>query len=80
MTKDEMKQALAEKVCTVVFQKLNGEERIMECTTNMAMIPEHVRPRAINVRWRDIDVIAAYDVRSAGWRSFRVDLVKEFNV
>ena len=78
MTKNEMKQALAEKVCTVVFQKLNGEERIMECTTNIEMMPENARPRS-SISGRE-DVIAAYDVRSAGWRSFRIDSVKEFNV
>lgn len=78
MTKDEMKKALAEKVCTVVFQKLNGEERTMECTTNLEFMPEDKKPRA-SVDGRD-HVIAVFDVRAAGWRSFRVDSVKEFNV
>lgn len=78
MTKDEMKSALAKGVCTVVFTKLNGEERTMHCTSNTEFMPEDKRPRA-SINGRE-DVIAAYDVRVAGWRSFRVDSVKEFKV
>jgi hypothetical protein len=78
MTKDEMKQALAKGVCTVVFQKLNGEERTMHCTSNTEFMPEDKRPRAA-VNGRE-DVIAAFDVAKKDWRSFRVDSVKEFTV
>ena len=78
MTKSEMKQALAQGVCTVVFQKLNGEERTMYCTSNTEFMPEDKRPRA-SVNGRE-DVIAAFDVSKKDWRSFRIDLVKEFKV
>ena len=78
MTKDEMKKALAKGVCTVVFTKLNGEERKMHCTTNVEFMPEEKRPRsAVNGRE---DVIAVFDVTKAEWRSFRTDSVKEFTV
>jgi len=76
MTKDEMKQALAHSVCTVVFQKINGEDRTMHCTTNTDFIPEDKRPRAA-VNGRE-DVIAAFDTSKQGWRSFRIDSVKSF--
>ena len=78
MTKDEMKQALAKGVCTVVFQKLNGEERTMHCTSNTEFMPEEKKPRAA-VDGRD-HVIAVFDVTKQEWRSFRVDSVKEFKV
>ena len=78
MTKDEMKQALAKGVCTVVFQKLNGEERTMHCTTNTEFMPEEKKPRAA-VNGRE-DVIAAFDTSKQDWRSFRIDSVKEFTV
>ncbi|MEL0120441.1 MAG: SH3 beta-barrel fold-containing protein [Opitutae bacterium] len=78
MTRDEMQAALAKGVCTVVFTKLNGEERTMHCTANTEFMPEDKRPRsAIDGRNH---VISAYDVRIADWRSFRVDSVKEFKV
>ena len=76
MTKDEMKAAIAKNVCTVVFTKLNGEERTMHCTSNTEFMPEDMKPRA-SVNGRE-DVIAAYDVVNKGWRSFRIDSVKEF--
>ena len=78
MTKDEMKQALADCVCTVVFQKINGEDRTMHCTTNNDFIPKDKRPRA-SINGRE-DVIAAFDTSKQDWRSFRIDSVKEFKV
>lgn len=78
MTKDEMKASLAKGVCTVVFTKLNGEERTMHCTSNTEFMPEDKRPRsAIDGREH---VICAFDVAKKDWRSFRVDSVKEFKV
>jgi len=82
MTKVEMKEALVKGVCTVVFQKLNGEERTMKCTLDPKVLPTPVssdeevnRNRAPN---EEVQVV--WDVESNGWRSFRVDSVKEFTV
>ena len=82
MTKVEMKQALVKGVCTVVFQKLNGEDRTMKCTLDPKVLPTPVatdeevnRNRAIN---EEVQVV--WDVDSNGWRSFRIDSVKEFKV
>jgi len=78
MTKDEMKEALAHCVCTVLFTKVNGEERTMHCTTNIDFIPKDKHPKS-SVNGRE-DVIAAFDTSKQDWRSFRVDSVKEFKV
>jgi len=78
MTKDDMKQALANCVCTVVFEKVNGEERTMHCTTNVDFIPKDKHPKS-SVNGRE-DVIAAFDTSKQDWRSFRVDSVREFKV
>jgi hypothetical protein len=78
MTRDEMKAALAKGVCTVIFEKLDGTERTMKCTTNLEYVPEEAQPRTS--RDGSDRVIAAYDVTLAGWRSFRVESVKEFTV
>mgnify|MGYP000403093648 CR=1 FL=1 len=32
MTRDEMINELREKTCRVIFKKVNGEERDMQCT------------------------------------------------
>jgi hypothetical protein len=80
MTKDEMKKALVEGVCTVVFDKRDGTERTMECTLDPKVLPMPVasdeeinRNRAPN---EEVQVV--WDVKSNGWRSFRIDSVKEF--
>lgn len=78
MTREEMVDALRQKVCTVTFNKVNGEERIMECTLVNDMIPENLRPSDDEGVQRTLDVIRAYDVRAAGWRSFRVENVTNF--
>jgi len=78
MTKDDMKKALANCVCTVVFEKVNGEERTMHCTTNVDFIPKDKHPKS-SVNGRE-DVIAAFDTSKQDWRSFRVDSVREFKV
>jgi hypothetical protein len=82
MTRDEMLTALRSNICTVTFEKMNGDERVMECTLNMSFIPENMRPKtdgnlAEGVE-ATIDVVKAYDLRAAGWRSFKVDKVKAF--
>lgn len=82
MTRDEMLDALRQGVSTVTFTKVNGDERIMECTLRSDMIPEDHLPKTdtnlTDGLDRTIDVIRAYDVRAAGWRSFRVENVKSF--
>jgi hypothetical protein len=76
MTNTEMREALQKAPCTVVFTKLNGEERRMVCTTNTMFIPEEKQPKT-NKPPKD-DVLCAYDIAKKDWRSFRVENVKEF--
>ena len=79
MDRETMVEQLRSKVCTVTFTKVNGEERVMECTLMDSAIPESKRPKddSTGVQ-RTINVISAFDVRKADWRSFRVENVKEF--
>lgn len=79
MNREDMVEKLRQQVCTVTFTKVNGEERVMECTLVEDMIPESKRPKTDNEGvQRTIDVISAFDVRKADWRSFRVENIKEF--
>jgi hypothetical protein len=83
MTRDQMLDALRQNVCSVEFTKVNGDKRLMECTLRGDMIPENHLPKTdanlTDGLDRTIDVIRAYDVRAAGWRSFRVENVTNFN-
>lgn len=80
MTKDEMKKALVEGVCEVVFQKVGGEERTMNCTLDPKVLPTAVATdEEINRnRTPNEAVQVVWDVEADGWRSFRIDSVKEF--
>lgn len=78
MNRDEMIEALTQGACRVKFTKVNGEERDMECTRNLDMMPEQVRPKhASHVPETSIPV---YDFNANGWRSFKIDSVKSFEV
>jgi len=80
-SKQEIMQALQERVVTVKFKKVNGEERTMKCTLLSSIVPQiHNDPaRVEKERKENPDVVAAWDVEKSGWRSFRVDSILEIN-
>lgn len=59
-----LRSQLASGVVTVTFEKLNGEFRVMECTTNPGVtgIPPELGDQGHQVR--------VFDISSSGWRSF----------
>lgn len=79
MTRDEMIVALQTGICRVQFTKVNGEFRDMSCTLNQQIIPAEHTPSSDKVVKENLDVIRVFDTTAQGWRSFRVDSVKEFN-
>lgn len=78
MKREEMMKALREGVCSVKFTKVNGEERLMDCTLLNGMIPENMQPKTEDNKEPNLEVIRVYDVKAEGWRSFRVENVSEF--
>ena len=79
LEKDSIIETLHETICKVTFTKVNGEERIMYCTLNESMIPKtEDATEAKRTKKENPEVQAVYDVKAAGWRSFRWDSVKEF--
>lgn len=81
MTRDDILKQLREGVITVTFTKVNGDEREMDCTLNMDIIPTSAHPKSDgNVREgvdATINAIKCYDVNAQGWRSFLFDKVKK---
>ena len=86
MTRDEILKQLREGVITVTFTKVNGEERVMQATLKADLLPAVVEkvlaegetppaPKKPNP-----SVLAVYDVNAPGWRSFRWDSLKSFQV
>ena len=83
MNRDEILKQLREGVITVTFTKLNGDEREMDCTLNMDIIPINAHPKTDgNISYNEgvdatIAAVKCYDVNAQGWRSSLVDKVKK---
>lgn len=80
-----LKSHLAYGPVTVTFTKKDGTERVMECTTSTAIVPQdpvHVtntdNPIDFPKKERKIneDVCPVYDLEAKHWKSFRWDSVK----
>mgnify|MGYP000055189566 CR=1 FL=1 len=72
-------RALREGVCKVIFTKKDGTDRRMLCTLDMSGIPEKDVPKTDgNVTAVNTESVRVYDLEVEGWRSFRIDSVKEF--
>lgn len=82
--REEMIEALRAGVCSVTFEKKNGETRVMPCTLNMSLIPSDQHPKGGEASLTEglektISAIRVFAPESEGWRSFIVENVKEFS-
>tara|TARA_R100000657_G_C4606895_1_gene61025 strand:+ start:61 stop:297 length:237 start_codon:yes stop_codon:yes gene_type:complete len=75
-----MKEMLQKSQCRVIFTKLNGEERNMICTLREDIIPSATKDPITQKKVRDLneEVLAVWDTKAEGWRSFRVANVLSF--
>jgi hypothetical protein len=74
-----LKSHLAFGPVTVTFTKKDGTERVMECTTSTALVPqEPVVEGAEPKREKKIneEVCPVYDLEANHWKSFRWDSIK----
>ena len=81
LDKDEIMLNLREGKCIVTFEKVNGELRKMLCTLDSTLIPmEETEVGEKRTKVANPDVVPVYDLESNGWRSFRWNSVKEFQL
>jgi hypothetical protein len=71
-----LKKELKNGVCRVVFEKLDGTERVMHCTLSEDVIPVMDTFGVASKRANNPDVLAVWDTDAGGWRSFRFDSIK----
>jgi hypothetical protein len=76
--RNEMIKHLQIRECVVLFKKVDGTERRMRCTLNDQLI-ENGTIAEREVKARNENTIAVWDIENKGWRSFRVDSVIDFN-
>ena len=83
-----LRSALHAGVVQVTFTKVNGDERIMSCTLKSDLLPVVVVAEAVEgeevvvkqTKKPNPDVLAEFDVKAEGWRSFRWESVKSYTL
>ncbi|SVB93785.1 uncharacterized protein METZ01_LOCUS246639 [marine metagenome] len=60
----------------ITFTKVNGEERVMDCTLQEHFIPQTEESN----RKKNEEVLPVFDINKGEWRSFRLDSVTNIEV
>ena len=76
--RESMKYELNQGLCEVTFTKVDGDERIMTCTTDLGAIPEGNRPKGTGKEPKANAAIPVWDINAEGWRSFKSESVTKF--
>lgn len=58
----------------VVFTKVNGDKRTMNCSLHKDIIPADKLPMesTTSPKTKNTSIVSAWDIDSDGWRSFKV--------
>ena len=90
MNKDEMHTTLLKSVATVTFTKADGSERLLKCTLQESFLPvREIDQSGVQLetvadtqsrKATNENVLCVWDLENSGWRSFRVDSVKSFEL
>lgn len=79
-TKSELFDMLSEHICEVVFTKLDGTERTMQCTLKGDYMPPASGAGLTERTPGNMNFMAVYDVENNGWRGFRIDKLKSIEI
>ena len=71
MNRETLINNLQNHVLEVTFTKVDGTDRIMNCTLQEHMIPE----TSENNRKMNDEVLPVWDLDRINWRSFRIDSI-----
>ena len=76
MKRETLIKNLQKKAMRITFTKVNGEERIMDCTLQEHMIPLTDEKN----RKENEEVLPVFDINKGEWRSFRLDSVTNIEI
>lgn len=79
----ELLTLLQKNVVRVVFTKIDGTDRVMECTLQSSYLPEMDQSNSgpmLTEGDGEHQRISVWDVQANGWRSFYLDTVKGYAV
>lgn len=68
-TKQSLLTFLRHNELIVTFNKINGDERVMNCTLDKTRLPEDVAEKLTEER--EGDTVVVWDTNQQAWRSFR---------
>lgn len=81
--RDYLIEQLRTHIVDVDFTKADGTHRTLKCTLMAELLPKPDKPLIDTLKKpkaENLDVIAAWDVESKGWRSFRLDSVHSITI
>ena len=76
MKRDTLIKNLQKKAMRITFTKVNGEERVMDCSLQEHMIPQTEESN----RKKNEEVLPVFDINKGEWRSFRLDSVTNIEI
>lgn len=71
VTRDYLEDALSESIILIMFEKMNGDRRLMLCTASPEFIPLNDFP----TEWAENsgNTFTVYDLEKEAWRKFKFD-------
>ena len=69
--RDILIKNLQKRTMRITFTKVNGEERIMDCTLQENLVPA----TKYTNRKQNEEVLPVFDINKGEWRSFRLDSI-----
>ena len=76
MKRDTLIKNLQKKTMRITFTKVNGEERVMDCTLQENLVPA----TKYTNRKQNEEVLPVFDINKGEWRSFRLDSITNIEV
>ena len=76
MKRETLIKNLQMKAMRITFTKVNGEERVMDCTLQEHMIAQTEESN----RKKNEEVLPVFDINKGEWRSFRLDSVTNIEI
>lgn len=74
--KESLKADLPIKICVVIFDRVDGEERKMTCTLMPKYLPNGMMPEDVHGSHSDQQPV--WDIEANDWRSFLWPNVKQY--
>ena len=77
--RSELQTQLRDEILEVTFTKVNGDKRVMNCTLMEKILPSNSDEPTEDKKVNEA-ILSVWDVDANGWRSFRMDSIKEVKV